>query len=93
MQYQEKLKSLLLKIFPGARILLFGSRAKGTAEETSDFDIAIDTGNKIEHRTMRQTREKIDNLNLPVTVDLIDLQAVSEKLRKRVLAEGITWND
>ena len=33
---------IIARYLPDARIFLFGSRAKGCAGETSDFDIAID---------------------------------------------------
>ncbi|MEA1894240.1 MAG: nucleotidyltransferase domain-containing protein, partial [Euryarchaeota archaeon] len=38
---------IIARYLPDARIFLFGSRAKGCAGETSNFDIAIDAGSKI----------------------------------------------
>ncbi|NQE52042.1 hypothetical protein C5S29_00515, partial [ANME-1 cluster archaeon GoMg3.2] len=38
---------IIARFLPDARILLFGSRARGDAKQTSDFDFAIDAGSKI----------------------------------------------
>jgi predicted nucleotidyltransferase len=42
-QAMQELKELLVKTFPDdiERVILFGSRVKGTAEEYSDYDVLI----------------------------------------------------
>jgi predicted nucleotidyltransferase len=44
----EIIRSTVETIVPGARILLFGSQAKGTADKHSDYDIVILTKRKME---------------------------------------------
>ena len=37
----NSIKDIIHKIIPNAKIILFGSRAKGTARQNSDYDILI----------------------------------------------------
>ena len=58
----------LAKKYSASTVILFGSRAKGTATERSDIDIAVsgipDTEN---------LREELDNLPTLYTIDLVNL--------------------
>ena len=57
------------------KVLIFGSRAKGTATERSDIDIAVsgipDTEN---------LREELDNLPTLYTIDLVNLDECGNQL-------------
>ncbi|MEY3902880.1 MAG: hypothetical protein RL189_2186 [Pseudomonadota bacterium] len=68
------------------RVVLFGSRARGDAGERSDFDIAIET----EHpERMQLLRAVVDENPLTlVAFDIVDLTAVSQEFRNRILSEG-----
>ena len=37
----REVKEIVLTCFPGAEVALFGSRARGTAEADSDFDVLV----------------------------------------------------
>ncbi len=41
---KDKIIKVIEIFYPNAKIYLFGSRARGTNEEQSDIDIAIDAG-------------------------------------------------
>ncbi len=43
---KDKIVRVLKALFPGAKIILYGSRARGDAHDNSDIDIAIDAGKK-----------------------------------------------
>ena len=43
----EEIKNVALKHIGEAEVMLFGSRAKGSGAEDSDYDVLIITGNKI----------------------------------------------
>lgn len=58
-------------------VILFGSRAKGTAYKKSDIDIAV-TGVK----DFNRLQEEIEDLPTLYSVDLIDLDACENKLLK-----------
>jgi hypothetical protein len=36
-------------------------------------------------------KEKIENLNIPYTVDVVDLSKVSEVFKEKALREGVVW--
>jgi hypothetical protein len=36
-------------------------------------------------------KEKIENLNIPYTVDVVDLSKVSGVFKEKALREGIVW--
>ena len=69
-------------------VLLFGSRARGDADERSDFDIAIDAP--------RLTRDQwVDILHAAedaetlLEIQIVDLRETDSKFRSRVMSEGV----
>jgi predicted nucleotidyltransferase len=79
-QIKTEFKDMILRAmeyhFPGARVILFGSRATGTHREGSDVDIAVDAKVRIEPREVVRARLTLDNLYMPLNVDLVDLNAI-----------------
>lgn len=67
------------------KIILFGSRAKGTHTERSDIDIAVSGGDF--DAFYYDIKEKIHSL---LTFDVIDLDKdVSEELKKEIDRDGV----
>lgn len=56
-------------------VILFGSRAKGTATERSDIDIAVSGIPDAEN-----LREELDNLPTLYTIDLVNLDECGNQL-------------
>lgn len=56
-------------------VILFGSRAKGTANICSDFDIAV-----AGIRDVESLRNALDNIPTLYKIDLVDLDTCSNKL-------------
>lgn len=90
-QYKNKLLPVLQKYFPRTKVYLFGSRAKGKARSGSDIDIAIDAGAKLDLRPFALARNEIEDLNIPVNVDLVDFRAVPQGMQEEILKDGIVW--
>lgn len=90
--YKQKIISFISAILPSAKIYLFGSRAKGNYHKTSDIDIAIDNKQKIDRKIISQIKNAIDSLNIPYTIDIVDLNNVSETLKKQLERDKILWN-
>lgn len=61
--------------------ILFGSRAKGTAHEKSDFDIAVLGVNDIE-----EIREQIEEIPTLYSFDIVDLEECTNQLLKEDIA-------
>lgn len=65
----------LCRKYEAKKVILFGSRAKGTARERSDIDLAV-SGVKDYERLM----EEIEELPTLYTVDVVDLDTCRNEL-------------
>ena len=90
-EYKKKIVGILSVLFPDATIYLFGSRARGTARERSDIDIAIDAKDKLRPARISEARDMLAESNIPYTIEIVDLHSVSESMRDNILKEGIIW--
>ncbi len=72
----------------GHRVLLFGSRARGSADERSDFDLAVDGGEPLDLKTFCRIEEALDALPTLYRVDWVDLNRASPKVRESARKEG-----
>jgi predicted nucleotidyltransferase len=62
---KDKIIKVIEIFFPDAKIYLFGSRARGNYDVTSDIDIAIDVGRPVSIEEKAQLLNMIDALNIP----------------------------
>jgi uncharacterized protein len=69
------------------RIILFGSRARGDAENRSDIDIAIVAPNITELDWLK-ILERIDNLETLLKIDVVSFPNASKELQNEILREG-----
>jgi predicted nucleotidyltransferase len=74
---------------PG-KIILFGSRAKsrGGFEKKSDFDLAVDSKDKVNFRTERKLKEAIERVSGLYKVDIVFLGTVDERFKNIILETG-----
>src|SRR3989304_8667839 len=89
----EQIKSMILETFKDddIRIMLFGSRARGDYNRRSDSDIGILPRKKYNYKKLIFLKEKLENINIPYKVDIVDISKVSEIFRKKALKEGEIW--
>jgi uncharacterized protein len=89
------LKSLVIEVFKEEKVIviLFGSRARGDYNRVSDIDIGILPEKNLDKRKLVLLNEKIENLNLPYTVDVVDLSKVSKIFREKALRDGVIWKN
>lgn len=94
MQERDKksIIDIIIKHLPSVRIYLFGSRARGDNHATSDIDIALDAGKKIDEYILGEIREAIEESAIPFTVDVVDMYMISEDFRVRILKDGKIWH-
>ena len=85
--------NIIAKYLPDARIFLFGSRAKGDARDTSDFDIAVDAGSKISLGVIARIKDEIDELRTLKSIDIIDLNRVNPKFKTIIRKSGVNIYD
>ena len=74
-------------------VWLYGSRAKGTASETSDFDIAIafdeKSINKVKHQYYCDQLSSDWSSELGVDISVIDINQVPTPLAYNVINDGV----
>ncbi|WP_410508319.1 nucleotidyltransferase domain-containing protein [Methanosarcina hadiensis] len=91
----QELRSLIFETFKDENVIviLFGSRARGDYSRVSDIDIGILPENDLDKKKIVLLKEKIDELNIPYTVDIVDLSRVSKTFRERALRDGVVWKN
>ncbi len=76
---------LFARKYAVCKVILFGSRARGTHTERSDIDIAVSGGDFDSFYW-----EIKDNVHSLLTFDIVNLDSVvSEELRKEIEKDGI----
>ena len=89
----DKLRKILLILFPESIFYIFGSYARGTQTETSDIDLAIDAGQQLTSLELQQARNIIEALNIPQKIDLVDINRVPVEMKAIILKEGRIWSE
>ncbi len=69
-------------------IIAFGSRVAGTAQPYSDFDIAVDTGEKIPLLSFSTLEEQFANSDIPFKIDLVDWHRVTPEFQQHIKNTG-----
>jgi len=94
---KQAYKDLILKAidyhFPTAKIILFGSRARGTNRPGSDVDLALDIGEPIKLHEMSRTRKTLENIPLALEIDIVDMHNIPDELKEIIVKEGIVWKN
>jgi len=75
------LKKLITEHLSECEIRVFGSRIHGTAKPYSDIDIALKCAEPIDRRTMSRLKEALQESTLPIRVDVLDWESISEEFR------------
>ena len=93
--YLEQLKKFTVSFFrnDSVKIILFGSRAKKEHASTSDIDIGIIPSSNVNSKTITLFREKIENLNIPFKIDVVNFNETSEDFRREALKGAIVWKN
>jgi type I restriction enzyme S subunit len=81
--------NIIARFLPDAQILLFGSRARGDAEQTSDFDFAIDAGSKIPLDVIARIEGEIEELHTLKSIDIVDLNRANPAFKTIILKTGV----
>ncbi|MDP2881234.1 MAG: nucleotidyltransferase domain-containing protein [Azonexus sp.] len=79
----------LAKLPAGARVYLFGSRARGDARWNSDFDFWIDF--PVDRSTLLEIEEAIEESFVPFNVDLVTTAQLNGRFGEIVKQEARPW--
>ena len=96
--YEEKLrqvKDILLETFAteNVRIILIDLDKRGYSHNSTEIAIGVLPRSQCNRKKLIVSMEKIEEINFPHTVDLIDLSKVSKSLRSYLLEYGELWKD
>ena len=87
----DGISSILEQYTKVDKALIFGSRAKGNYRPDSDIDIAI-TGQDITYKDITSISVKMDDLNIGLSVDLLDYHSINEPaLKEHIDRVGIEF--
>lgn len=85
----EIVLNLLSLYVPDRPVWAFGSRASGRARRRSDLDLAIGGSSPLPAGLRYELVDAFDESDLPIEVDLIDLNEISAEFRERIEPEFI----
>ena len=94
-KYLDIVRQILLeRLSPyDAKIILFGSMARGDYWRASDIDVAVLPGKKIPAGLLSELREEFEESQIPYHIELIHLTIVLKSFADRVLETGLPWSD
>ena len=73
----------------GFKVWVFGSRANWTTKDSSDLDLAVEGAVRLDHKSMIGLEVAFEESDLPHTVDVVDLKAVSSNFRQIVEGQRV----
>ena len=73
----------------GVKVWVFGSRATWTTKDSSDLDLAVTGPSQLDYRIMGGLEIAFEESDLPYTVDVVDLNAVSYEFREIVEGQKV----
>lgn len=71
------------------RLFVFGSRARGDSRPFSDLDLLIESPTELDLNLIAKITSEFEESNLPIKVDLVQLQNLAESYRAQVMLERI----
>ena len=74
-----------------ARILLFGSRARGDSRIWSDIDVAVQADPSLPAGGLSALREALEESSCLINVDGVDFNDADAALRDVIARESIEW--
>jgi type I restriction enzyme S subunit len=82
-------QTILAAHVPNAEVWAFGSRAKWTAKDTSDLDLAVVAEKPILPTSLDRLRRAFEDSYLPIKVDVVDFARVSEEFRNVIRKQKV----
>jgi len=88
---KQKIINIISALLPNASIYLFGSRARGSYQKGSDVDIALEENGPIDFVVIGELNSLFEASNIIHRIQVVDINAVSEKMRENILKDKIIW--
>ena len=83
----HQVQDVLRKYVPECEVWVFGSRANNKAKRFSDLDLALVSPTALPVRRLALLASAFEESDLPIKVDLVDLQSSSPAFRGRIASD------
>jgi len=90
--HKEKIITIISALFPKTKIYLYGSRARGTHQEWSDIDLALDAGKKLNRHDIREVMDMLEASNIPYKVSIVDFNDADKEFKDEISKDMMLWN-
>ena len=84
-KHLKTIQYILAEYIPTYEVRAYGSRVKWTAKDYSDLDLVVVGSKPLSLRQRGQLVEAFEESNLPIRVDVLDWQSISEGFRQGIL--------
>ncbi len=84
LHHLNTVRCILAEQIPGYEVRVFGSRVEGRAKPHSDLDLAIVGEKPVDLATLSRLKEAFEDSDLPIRVDLLDWNAISDEFRQAI---------
>jgi uncharacterized protein len=81
-ELMDRVKKTIRSVDPKARVILFGSRARGDNNKISDWDFLVLTSKKADEMMKREIRDR-----------LIDIELEAEQVISTIIYSQNQWSD
>ena len=88
--YLHIVREILRKHIPDREVVVFGSRASGSARKYSDLDLAVLGDSPLTLSLLSALGEDFDESDLPFKVDVIDWAMIDEKFRSIIRRTSVS---
>lgn len=86
-EHKALIRELVQSIVPGARCMVFGSRATGRARPYSDLDLLITQPERLSWQQRADLIDAFEASRLPFCVDVVEIGTLSQAVAARVRRE------
>lgn len=92
-KYYKEIVHILTDIFPGTLIYYIRDTIKESTQDGKEpeVDIALDLGRKIGDKDIGQAQRALAETHIPYTINLFDLNGVSDFERKNIINKAQAW--
>ncbi len=80
----KTVQQILAEHVPACEVRAFGSRVTQSAKAYSDLDLAIVGATALDRHTLARLKEAFEDSDLPIQVDVLDWQEISQSFRETV---------
>ena len=88
-QHKDILIAIFEKHLPSGKVIIYGSRAKGSFTQRSDIDLVIKHSNSIDRNLLEEIREAIEESDFPYLADIKFFETIiSSKLIEHIKRVG-----